>query len=186
MKSSYIGQAIIAEDSDSIVITIPSKGVSAFFTAFAGLWLCLWCVIGLIVLVMQFINGPFAKAIIVFPVWAIIGSCIFRFLYWHISGMEIIIIERGKLTLDRKAALFFKTKEYNLYQARNFQARDTATLYQSYRDQQRNLLNLGRQGVIAFSYGSETVTFGLNMDKAEGELVIKKLRDARLLTDENF
>jgi hypothetical protein len=102
--------------------------------------------------------------------------------WWILAGKEIITVADGVLTITKKGAPA-KTISYDLKEAKDFRAVKEDEIINS-RDWSNVAyrLKVATQGTIKFDYGVETVQFGDLLSQPEGEYILKKLRDKKLIT----
>ena len=114
-------------------------------------------------------------------VWALIS--VGYAIWWTIKGKEVVTIANGVLTIDKVNAIE-KTKRYDMRLAVNFRAEEEAV--------QRGR-NFGRiegyawqkavKGTVKFDYDvTDVIQFGDWLSEAEGEYILQKLRDKKLIT----
>ncbi len=119
--------------------------------------------------------------------WAVGGFFLIRAIVWTFLGKEVITIENGILTIDRKNALLIKTKSYDLTSVKNIRA--TEVQYGN-----NNLFNvnihevtmLNNTGTVHFDYGMKTIRFGIGLDEIEGDYLITELKKSGYLIESNL
>jgi hypothetical protein len=101
--------------------------------------------------------------------------------WWSLVGKEIVTVTDGVLTITKKGALV-KTISYDLQEAKDFRAVKEDEIPDD-RDLSKVAYRWGvaRQGTIKFDYGIETIQFGDLLSQREGEYILKKLRDKKLI-----
>ncbi len=103
---------------------------------------------------------------------------------WYLSGKEVITFSSGELTICKERSIT-KTKTYNLKEAYNFRAvKEQATDQRVFRHGRRRLpkpWHIANSGTIQFDYGSKVIKFGNELDLAEGEYILERLRDKKLI-----
>jgi hypothetical protein len=124
-----------------------------------------------------------------YPVYAIYAIIIVGLitvaysLWWTIKGKEVVTLTDGVLTIT-KVNSFEKTKSYDMRLATNFRAVE---------EEVRRGRNFGRlegyawqvamKGTIRFDYDVvETIQFGDWLPQAEGEYILERLRDKKLIS----
>lgn len=113
--------------------------------------------------------------------WLVIGlSTVLRTVFWTLAGKEIIKAEDGIITIQRKGDLLSKTRSYNLSETHAFRAEENNST------ENNNLLNNFTSdfkgiGTICFEYGKKTIRFGDGLSQAEGNYIIQKLRDKKII-----
>ena len=191
MEQPYKGRSTILDNISDIQIIIPAKK-NWFVIIFLGAWLCAWCggeigVLSFVIKGVVFRHQPGVLFILVWLVaWSVGGVFAFRFFLWSIKGKEIITVGQGTLMIDKRAALFFKPKTYDLNEVRSIRIQEDNSFYGSSgrRYGSYNALNAG--GTIRFDYGLQTVKFAAGIDEAEAKYIIQQLKDRRLLTEKNW
>jgi hypothetical protein len=185
METPYGGRASIIENFDSIEIVVPATR-NTFVIIFFSIWLCIWAVSEFSTL-RAFIIDPNSSRDVFNMVWlcgwTLGGLIAGRALFWTIVGKEIIKVGQGALTIDKRGALFYKAKTYDLREARNFRA------WQEYvprgpfgNTRSNNAFNLGSNGTIRFDYGMQTIKFADGLDEAEANFILQKLRDKKYIS----
>ena len=185
MEAPYGGRASIIENFDGIEIVVPATR-NTFVIIFFAIWLCMWAV-GEFSTLNTFITGSNPSrdlfSIVWLCGWTLGGLIAFRALFWTIAGKEIIKVGQGALTIDKRGALFYKAKTYDLKEARNFRA------WQEYvprgpfgNTRSNNAFNLGSNGTIRFDYGMQTIKFADGLDEAEANFILQKLRDRKYIS----
>jgi hypothetical protein len=188
MEIPYTGRAIINDFYNGVEITVPAKKNWPLIIFFS-FWLCGWLVGMILVPIFSFGNAnnsaPDGFMILWLCGWTFGGIFAISTWWWYITGKEIITISQGVLTIVKKGSVA-KTKSYDLNEAKNFRA------YEDFADdfgfgvgRRRGLTapwNVASEGTIKFDYGMETVRFGDKLYQAEGEYILQKLRDKKLIS----
>ena len=185
METPYGGRASIIENFDGIEIIIPAKR-NVFIMVFFAIWLCMWSV-GEFTAVMAFIAGnnssPYLFSVVWLCGWTLGGLIAFRVLFWSIAGKEVIKIGQGALTIDKRGALFYRAKTYDLKEAKNFRAWQEYVPHGRFGNtRSNNAFNLGSNGTIRFDYGMQTIKFADGLDEAEANFILQKLRDKKYIS----
>ena len=187
MELPYAGRAIIYDNFDGTDITIPTQK-NWLIIIFLGFWLLMWSV-GIIAIVFSGATEgandtmPGAVILIMLCFWAAVMIIPIRIFLWNVIGKEIIHIEQGVITLDKKGLLFYKTKSYDLNEARNFRAQeDTSIMMTPFGIRPSGFFKMNSSGTIRFDYGLQTVRFANNMDEVEANFILQKLRDKKLIS----
>jgi hypothetical protein len=180
------GRATIDENFDGMEITIPAKK-NFFIIPFLGVWLCFWLVAEIFVLSMLVggsVGGPPGIFLFVWLCgWTAGGIFAFRAFWWNVAGKEVILIAQGAITLDKKGALFYKAKTYDLRESKNFRAQEDNIAYGPFGNMSMfNLFNLKNSGTIRFDYGLETIKFANGIHEAEANFIILKLKDKKYIS----
>jgi hypothetical protein len=139
--------------------------------------------------VMGLFGGNPASLFILFwlAAWTVGGFFAFKTFLWNLIGKEIITVGQNRLTIDKKGALLFKPKVYDLNEVRSVRVQDDNSGFGGFFAGRRNDFggfNMG--GTIRFDYGLQTVKFASGIDEAEAKFILGKLKERRLLTDKNY
>ncbi|MEO6979596.1 MAG: hypothetical protein ABI113_14495 [Mucilaginibacter sp.] len=185
METPSGGRATIIENFDGIEIVVPAKR-NTFVMVFFAIWLCGWA-FGEFSTLMPFISGGNSShdffTIVWLCGWTLGGFIAFRVLFWTIAGKEIIKVGQGSLTIDKRGALFYKAKTYDLKECKNFRAwQEYAARSPFGNTRSDNAFNLGGNGTIKFDYGMQTIKFADNVDEAEANFILQKLRDKKYIS----
>jgi len=186
MEIPYTGRAIINDNYDGMEIIIPAKK-NWFVLVFLCFWLCGW-VVGETFAIREVTGlgghgAPDGFLTIWLCGWTVGGVFAFSTLWWNIAGKEIINIQQGVLTINKKGAIFKRLKSYDLNQAKNFRALEDPDINNGFgRSRQASLLNPACNGTIKFDYGMETVKFGDKLYQAEGDHILGRLRAKKLIS----
>lgn len=184
MELPYTGRAIFDDNFGNITITIPTKK-NWFIIAFFCVWISMWffgetSVSGGIFSANP--GGVDAFEIVWLCGWTIGGLFAIRTIIWNLFGKEIITIGQGALNIDKKGAIFYKAKSYDLREVKNFRAEEESYGYNRFGGRSDNsLFNLDKKGTIRFDYGMKTIKFGDGLDEAEANYLLQKLRDKKLI-----
>jgi len=185
METPYTGRAIINELYNGVDIIVPAKK-NWFIVVFLSFWICGWLVgeISVIREVTGVSGDGSSNGFLSFWLcgWTIGGIMAIRTWWWNVAGKEIINISQGVLSIDKKGAIFKKIKSYNLNEAKNFRVYEEPGIDNDFsRRSSGSLWNLASSGTIKFDYGMETVKFGDKLYQAEGEYILERLRNKRLI-----
>ena len=191
MERPYKGRATIQDNITDLQIIIPAKR-NWFIILFIGAWLGGWLIGEFFALGM--VTGLFggkspANLFILFWLigWTVGGFFAFRMFLWNLIGKEIIIIGQGILTVDKKGALLFKAKTYDLNEVKNIRAQDdNLGVGGPFGIRPSGFGAFKAGGTIRFDYGLQTVRFAGGIDEAEAKFILEKLKDRHLLTDRNY
>lgn len=190
MELPYNGRATVTDNFDQFQIIIPSRK-NWFVLLFLILWLGGW-VMGESFATAEVTHGnnniPDHFLYVWLCGWTIGGIVVIRIFLWSIFGKEVIEAGKGQLSISKKMALFVKPKTYDLNECKNFRVQDEGKQFESDWGIRKNpdLLNFADDGIIRFDYGMKTVKFGSGLNEDEAIMILKKLRDKRILTDKNF
>jgi hypothetical protein len=190
MEKPYKGRAIIQDNFTDLQIIIPVKR-NWFIIIFIGAWLggwfmgemfALWAVTGLLG------RNPASLFILFWLVaWTVGGFFAFRTFLWNLKGKEIITVGQNILRIDKKGALLFKPKVYDLNEVKRIRVQDDNPGVGGLFGGRRNdfgAFNLS--GTIRFDYGLQTVKFASGIDEAEARLIIDKLKERHMLSEKNY
>ncbi|MCO5946233.1 hypothetical protein [Mucilaginibacter flavidus] len=185
METPYGGRASIIENFDGIEIIVPAKR-NTFVIIFFSIWLCIWTVSEFSTLNTFIIGRNSSRdifSIVWLCGWTLGGLIAFRALFWTITGKEIIKVGQGALTINKRGALLYKAKSYDLREAKNFRA------WQEYAPRgpfgntgSNNAFNIANNGTIRFDYGMQTIKFADGLDEAEANFILQKLRDKKYIS----
>lgn len=186
MEIPYSGNAIIDEDFTKTTVTIPVKK-NYFLAIFLCFWLCGWCG-GVVAALTMIMHAGIASLFIIgwLAAWMFGGLFVLRTIVWNLAGKEIIAVGQGVLEIEKKNMLFMKPKTYDLREVKRLRVRDDQPYLNSVFGQRSNLTTLGKGGTIMFDYGMKTIRFGAGLHEAEATKILEKLKNKRLLTDNNF
>jgi hypothetical protein len=190
MEQPYKGRAIIQDNFNDIEIIIPTRK-NWFVILFIGAWLGGWFLgeVFAIAALTGLLGKNFAGGFILFwlVAWTVGGFFALRTFLWNLKGKEIINVGQGRLSIDKKGALLFKSKTYDLNEVKNIRVQEDNFGYGGLFSGRRNDLGVFNSGgTIRFDYGLQTVKFAAGLDEAEGKFIIQKLKDRRLLTEKNY
>lgn len=181
------------EVEDGIRVTLPSEK-NIFRLAWVGLWLLVWgSMIGGIVYVEALLIGNATSlsgghSSNVNLALSIAIVCMLSFLIallgaggfvgysflWQIVGKEIIEVNSKVMTLTRQIFGWKKSGEYFLEQVKDLRVQpETQSAFAPIRSFQKLF---GRDGLMAFDYGSKTFRFGLEIDEAEAKQIVSILQ----------
>lgn len=190
MEQPYKGRATIQDNFSDLQIIIPAKR-NWFIIIFVAAWLCGWFMgetFALGALTGLIGDNPFSIFLLFWLIaWTVGGFFAFRTFLWNLIGKEIITVGQGSLMIDKKGALLFKPKTYDLNEVRNIRVQEDNLGYNGIFGTQRNSFSAFNQGgTIRFDYGLKTVKFAGGIDEAEAKFIIDKLKERHLLTERNY
>jgi hypothetical protein len=182
MEQPYAGRAIIENDFSQIRIIIPAKKnwlVIVFIAAWMGGWF-----FGFISVFGTMFDWNSTHTLNFFMLfwlvgWSVGGLFAFRMLYWMIAGKEIITLEPGRLSIEKKGALFVRPKHFALSEVKNIRVQDDGL--GSWPQYRRSNFNMSEGGMIRFDYGFKTVKFATGIDEAEAVYILDLLKAKKLL-----
>ncbi len=183
------GRAKIKHDFSSLEIIIPNK---ITWTSFAPL------LIGLIFLTFIFYNiskesaldiksvvhNDFFHKVFVFFLLYFLFSFI-KPIIWIFFGEEIIIVDKGILSIKKAVFGFGLSKKYEIKSIRDMTVVHITDPYNGIRNFNRRSLGKGI-GKITFDYGMKTIKFAYEIDEAEAKKILKLFRQNRYFKEENF
>jgi len=194
MQETNIDRIIIKTDFNYCQLVIPSKkDFAASFVSGAGI---LIFGIGIITFLFNLVFHHSSDS--AFDLIWIFGASLAWFLLlrvflWNTIGKEIITIENGLITLNWLWLFFSKQKTYELKSVKNLR---TDFDYESYEQTKwsnswgagtgRLKLAIKLSGAFLFDYNGETVKFGDSVDKDDADLVLEKLKEAKVVSLSNF
>jgi hypothetical protein len=104
---------------------------------------------------------------------------------WYLSGKEVITFSTGEVTILKERTIT-KAKTYNLREACNFRAAAVkAPDIRSIRPRYHRLpkpWQIANSGTLQFDYGGKIIAFGNELDRAEGEYILERLRAKKLIS----
>jgi len=99
---------------------------------------------------------------------------------WYLSGKEVITFAFGELTIYKERSIT-KAKTYTIKEAYNFRAvKEKAADLRPSRHGYRRLprpWKIVNSGTIHFDYGPKIIQFGRELDLAEAEYILGRLRE---------
>ncbi len=190
MEQPYKGRAILQDHFSDFEITIPARR-NWFLILFIGVWLGGWLFgeVTAITTVTGILSGHPANLFmfIWLGAWTVGGFFALRTFLWNVMGKEKITIGQGTLSIDKKAALLFKPKTYDLDEVKNIRVQENNVSNEGlFRLRRKNYNVYDTNGAIWFDYGLQTVKFAEGIDEAEARFIIEKLKKRRFLTNKNF
>lgn len=189
MEKPYGGQATIEDTLNGVQISIPSKK-NWFIIIFLGAWLGGWFMgetFAIGALSGLFGDGPASLFLLFWLIaWTAGGFFAFRTFLWMIVGKEIISLERGMLTVDKKGALLAKPKTYEIKEIKNIRINDTQSNNGLWGNYQTNSMGIAANGTIKFDYGLKTIRMADGISEAEANFIIEKLKEKKILNEGNF
>lgn len=198
IESPHQGRATWQDAGTKVTISIPARR-NWLILIFLSFWLCGWLMGELMVLGfatgaafgmtdMGGEKGPPAAFLLVWVLfWTAGGLFILRIVWWQLRGHELITVGNGLLTLAKRGLLFHRPKTYDLSEVRHLRAQEDplAGVFGGFAPF-RNFGAFGDAGSLRFDYGLKTVKFGAGLDEAEARYLLQRLREHRLLTEQNL
>ena len=190
METPYKGRAILQDNITEQRIIIPAKR-NWFLIIFLGAWLGGWLMGELFAIAA--ISGllgrnPAAPFIMFWLIaWTVGGFFAFRVFLWNLTGKEMITVGQGRIAIEKKGALLFKPKIYDLNEVKNIRVQEEKSEYGGFFGGRRNSFGaFNSGGTIRFDYGLQTVKFAGGIDEAEARYILDKLKEGRLLMEKNY
>jgi hypothetical protein len=184
MESINNGRAIIIDSENELQIRIPTKK-NWFIILFIGAWLGGWflgeCTVISILTGISGINAGPANFFLFFWLcgWSVGGFFAIKTFIWLIKGVEIIIVDKEKITLNKKGLLFNKPKIYDRNEIKNLRVSSNENDNSSnfWNTNRKNNLLATNEGIIRFDYGLKTIKFANGIDEIEGQFLLNKIND---------
>lgn len=186
IEQPYAGRATVDEWIDKTIIIIPAER-PYFKIIFLAITLCFWLLTELTM--AAFLTDAFMISgfeIFVEVLWAIIGFFMVRDFTWAIAGKEVVTVNRDYITIENKYLLFNKPKTYLLQEVKNMSIMEETPGFISFTLWRHRTRSSPTNGTIWFDYGMKPVGFAAGINDLEARHIIEKLRNKKLLTDENF
>lgn len=188
MERPYSGRAKINESIRGFSIEISPKR-NWFVIIFLTGWLGGWLMGELFALgaVTGFLGDSFESAgsfFILFWLiaWTAGGFFAIRTWLWMIAGKEIISFENYELKINKKGALLYSPKIYDLREVKNFALNPSSGSDNFFgMNSNKDMWNLGSNGIFKFDYGFKTIKIANGLDEAEGRFILDKIREKNLL-----
>jgi hypothetical protein len=187
MEKPYGGRATLNPAFDGMEIVIPAKK-NILIMAFMGFWLCGW-LFGEVVVLGMLLGGEALGGAAIFMLawlgaWTVGGLYAMSIFWWMFRGREVITVTPGRLTIEKRGSLFFRTKTYDPNEIKKVRVQEALpyNVWGRYSDV-GGFFNIG---IIRFDYGLKTVQMAGGIDEAEAHHIIEQLKSRRLLTDKNF
>jgi hypothetical protein len=200
----YSGRAKIYDSIKEFKIEIPVKK-NWFAIIFLTGWLGAWLVGELFALSFVFGNilgsapggfdgfgnkenvmAVFGFFFIIFWLigWSAAGFFTFRTWLWMIAGKEILTFDRNELIIEKKGTFLASLKTYDLREVKNFELNlisNNSSFFGN--NSNRNIWNLGGDGVLKFDYGLKTIQIASGIDEAEGRYLLEKIRSKEFIKE---
>lgn len=152
---------------DTLKIRIPGSQFGCM-NLFLMVWLILWA-ISEIFFVGQVLNGGLNISLLAITcLWTVGGAFAIYKLIWSISGEEMIEISDESIVINRIVPIFSSRKEY-FYNDIGELYVHTVSIPSGYDETE------GKSSAITFSYKSQKVTFGDELNEMELNQVIKAI-----------
>ena len=185
MEKPYTGRPIINDLYNGIEIIIPAYRPAAFFVRSIGAF-GLSAILGYYFWAgkAQTVQSEHIDGFSIIMV-CLVGIGLLFLLYafwWAIAGKEVVTVADGALTFEKKNA-FEKAVSYDLHSATNFRAVQEVVV----NDRGRQFYNgypwqVAVKGTVKFDYCVDTIQFGDQLSEAEGNYILERLRDKKLIS----
>ncbi|MGJ1239477.1 hypothetical protein ACLCDV_10450 [Sphingobacterium sp. Lzh-3] len=194
MEKPYDGIASIEQTSNGYHITIPAKKhVSVML--FLALWVAAWFVglnwagSSLLEFFLNNRNSGFGFNCLFTMIWLIFwitgGLFVIKTLLWFLIGKEVIVIDREQISIARKNDILFRNKIFDLREVKNFHVEEEPFEFVFW-TRGNDLKLFKNRGTIRFEYGFKTIRFAADMDQAEANHILEKLKFSGYLNSFNF
>ena len=101
--------------------------------------------------------------------------------WWMLAGKEIVTLSDGVLTIEKKGAIA-KTNSYDLKEANNFRAVEENAVYGRNKSFETYPWVVANHGTLKFDYGVETIQFGDWLSQTEGDYILERLQNKKLIS----
>ena len=186
MEKPYTGRATIHDLYNSVEIIIPAK--KNWLIILHCCFLSLFGLVFLFVVPQSFRNtSPNDVPAGIMLLFMLVPLLMVLFagstLWWMFAGKEIATFSQGLLTIERKGAIA-KTKSYDLNEANNFRVGETFSDFGfiAFPRLMYAPWTMSKTGTIKFDYGLGTVKFGDRLSEAEGNYILERLRNKKLIS----
>jgi hypothetical protein len=202
MERPYSGRAKIYDSIRGFKIEIPAKK-NWFLIIFLTGWLGGWLLGELFALTVVFGNifgfafggfdgfGNADKGLAAFGfffvlfwliAWSAGGFFTIRTWLWMIAGKEILTFDSNELKIEKKGTYAASPKTYDLREVKNFQLNPISNSNSIFgNNSNRNIWNLGGDGVLKFDYGFKTIQIASGIDEAEGRYLLEKIKSKKFI-----
>jgi hypothetical protein len=189
MEKPYQGHATIHDSFTEVQIIVPARK-NWFVIIFLSAWLCGWF-IGEIFVLNAIIAGSAGSSggiflLVWLVAWTVGGFLAIKSWLWIIKGKEIITVGQGQLSIDRKGALFFKPRVYDLNEVKNIRIQDDRPAFSGFAEKRSDNSMFNSTGIIRFDYGLRTIKFANGIDEAEAKYILDKLKERRFIMEKNY
>ncbi|MFN8254959.1 MAG: hypothetical protein U0W24_04670 [Bacteroidales bacterium] len=187
MENIENGRAIIDERFNEIKITIPTKK-NWFIIIFFCVWLSGWF-FGETSALYEISNSNEAEGFLSFWLigWTIGGLIACFTVLWMLFGQEVIIVDNNLLSVHRNIFGIGIKKEYGITEIKKIRIDASYNYSSNMWGRNRGLDYIGlKGGIIKFDYGFKTISIGAAIDEAEGEFILNKIRNNKLIPENSF
>jgi hypothetical protein len=184
MEISYAGRATINDIYNGVEIIIPAKKPAVFIIRSLA-------AIGFAVVFYFFFwrrNPPMAQSphvdlFTIFVLCLVALGAVFTLYtwWWMLAGKEIVTVADGVLTIEKKGAIA-KTNSYDLKEAKDFRAVEENAVYGRNKSFETYPWVVANHGTLKFDYGVETIQFGDWLSQTEGDYILERLRNKKLIS----
>lgn len=171
------GKAKIEKITNGLNIVIPSKK-NWFALIFGTMWMSAWF-LGFIFVAGMLLSDGFAigaSGFLIFwlLMWTVAGLAVISVLLWGYFGKERFLTERNQILFEKTVFGIGKKNKLEKAELKNFR---TEIGNDSWFGSNRwAFWGLG-PGKIKFDYGFKTYSFGLGVDEAEANYIVKILKE---------
>jgi hypothetical protein len=163
---------------DALKINIPSQK-QWFYILFYSFWLVGWA-LGefevLKVLISSHVWPIFFFMIAWLSIWTFGGVYAIYTLVWQLFGKEVIEISNQAIIMNRVMLGLGFPKEYSVVHIKSLRISVPPTKSDMFGwSQTRRIAGLGG-GLIAFDYGSKTISFVIGIDEAEAKQILAEIK----------
>ncbi|MCB9198575.1 MAG: hypothetical protein H6600_08950 [Flavobacteriales bacterium] len=118
-------------------------------------------------------------------IWTVAGLFVMFFILWQILGFEIIIVTHQGIRIEKTVLGIGSKNNYDIGSIKDLMFNDNPTPeVRKGKYQPGFVKNSG--GKIKFSFGTETIQFGNNINREEAEFLFDKIKRSAILKRENF
>ena len=185
MEKPYTGRAIINDLYNSVGVIIPAK--KNWMVIIHCCFLFLFGLIFLCVIPQTFRNTnsddvPAGIMLLFMLVPLLMVLFAGSTLWWMFTGKELATFSQGILTIERKGSIA-RTKSYDLNEANNFRVGESIADFglMAFPRLVYAPWTMSKTGTIKFDYGLGTVKFGDRLSEAEGNYILERMRDKKLI-----
>lgn len=186
LQNTDNGRAIIEETADGLKITIPVKRnytIAILLAIITFAWLK--SLLTIFYSAMDTTGSELTPFIILF-FFGVTAYYMVKSLVWLIAGNEIIVLEKGRMTISYKGLLFSDPKAYLIDEIKQLKT-DTIVTFPTHFDELIQRANpFFHAGVISFTYGMQTIRFAGNIDAPEAEYLLQIMVEKGILKSEQI
>ena len=161
------GRAIVTPEGSSLKIVIPIRKLWFVIVFLAG-WLFLWGTQS-VPSIIQDIQDNEAEDLHFLVVWALGGLWATSVLLRLLLEREIILIDRGQLSIKKSVLGIGRYKKYKIKSIEGLRFNpDIETFWKWTKNYRSN-----PEGLIKFDYGEDSVDFARDVDEPEARMIIE-------------